>query len=147
MLAAVEWKDVVVLIGILLTFGLGIGNLIYNLLNNRRTTFINAVTAERVKWINTLRENLSKFAGHIFNYAAVAHQDEEASQAIWRETDRLRLLIKLQLNPKEPLDQDIERMLDKIYFGSKGIGGEAAMALVDELIRYGQRLLNRNGTR
>jgi hypothetical protein len=136
-----EWKDICLLLGVAVTLILGVGNLIFSLVNNRRTTFINSVTAERVRWINTLRENLSRFAGLVFNYATVAHTDDAESRTIFRKTDRLRLLIKLQLNPNEPFDQEIEALLDQIYLQNKGIGTEGTLKLLDDLIKAGQRLL------
>ena len=136
-----ESKDVVVATGIFVTLVLGVWNLIYSRFNNRRTTFINAVTAERVKWINTLRENLSQFAGLLYNYVGVAHDDDDASREIWKQTDRLRMLIKLQLNPQEPIDQKIEALLDQIYHDNEGIGTDGAIKLLDELIKCGQQLL------
>jgi hypothetical protein len=58
-----EYKDIFYAVGIAATFLIGLGNIVYNIHINRRTTYINSVTAERVKWINALRENISKYAG------------------------------------------------------------------------------------
>ena len=58
-----EYKDIFYAVGIAATFLIGLGNIVYNIPINRRTTYINSVTAERVKWINALRENISKCAG------------------------------------------------------------------------------------
>ena len=51
-----EWKDIILLIGVTVSLVIGVGNIVYNFIINRRTAFINAVTAERVKWIGKLRE-------------------------------------------------------------------------------------------
>ena len=54
-----EPKDYVLGVGVLVTFILGIWNVVANWRSSRRTAFINTVTAERVKWLGTLRENIS----------------------------------------------------------------------------------------
>ena len=50
------WQDA----GILFTLLLGIWNLYAHMRDNKRTSFINTVTSERVKWIQSTREALSK---------------------------------------------------------------------------------------
>jgi hypothetical protein len=50
------------------------------------------------------------------------------------------MLIKLQLNPNEPLDQQIEGWLDLIYVDPKSLSA-AGTAVLDELIKCGQKLL------
>ena len=49
--------------GIVVTFILGVWNIINNYRINNKTAFINTVTSERVKWIGKLRENISRFCG------------------------------------------------------------------------------------
>lgn len=45
-------------LGVILTFLIGICNIIYSLYNNKKTQFINTVTSSRMKWISELRESL-----------------------------------------------------------------------------------------
>ena len=44
-----ETKDIVYATGILLTFLIGVWNLIFNYRTTRKTSFINIVTSQRVK--------------------------------------------------------------------------------------------------
>jgi vacuolar-type H+-ATPase subunit I/STV1 len=120
-----ETKDIITSIGIGLTFIVGAVGLIvgaFNLKLTLRTTresrFINTVTAERVKWIQELRSNISKFCGATFSYAAIyagkpSSTSTEAVELL-KDIDRLGFLIRLQLNPKEEPDQQIEAITKKI---------------------------------
>lgn len=103
-----QLKDIFYIVGIGLTFIIGLANIIYNIHINKRTTYINSVTAERVKWINALRDNVSKFIGLTYNWVigdVVEGSDE--SKAMLKEIDQLRILIQLQLNPDEDLGREI----------------------------------------
>ncbi|MGD9885185.1 MAG: hypothetical protein AB7J30_16235 [Hyphomicrobium sp.] len=85
---------------------------------------MNSVTAERVKWINALRENVAELTGLTYNWSASGTWDETSGepgqdkerQKARDETvlklDRLQMLIKLQLNPIE--DQAIISKLDEL---------------------------------
>ena len=133
------WQNFI-LLGTLL---LSIYTLGYSIRNNRRTSYINSVTAERVKWINTLRENLSQFAGLVFHYAAVAGNDPTGSKwhNLLKDTDRLRMLIKLQLNPKGEIDEKIEANLDRLYTSNAIPSPQIAQSVCDQTIKLGQQLL------
>ena len=61
---------------------------------------------------------------------------------IWRETDRLRMLIKLKLNPVAELDMRVQHFVDALYVSNTGIGREGGLALLDQLIVAGQNLIN-----
>ena len=60
-----ELKDQIYAMGILVALILGVANLVYNYRINRKTTFINSVTSERVRWIGKLRDNRATVAGLI----------------------------------------------------------------------------------
>ena len=112
---AFELKDIFYIVGIAATFLIGLGNIIYNIYINRRTTYINSVTAERVKWINALRENVSKYAGLTYNWViSEVKEESDESKEILKEIDRLRILIQLQINPKEKLGKKIISWIDTI---------------------------------
>jgi hypothetical protein len=107
----VGWQEA----GILLTFLLGVWNLVYNFRNSKRTSFINTVTSERVKWIQNTREAISTLCGRTHYW--VMTQDEisqEESNQVRKEVDKLRLLVKLQLNPKAEKDIEIMGLIDEI---------------------------------
>jgi hypothetical protein len=57
-----EIKDVLTLGGIIATFAVAVGNLIYTIVSTRKTRFINAITTARIDWIQSLREKVSRFS-------------------------------------------------------------------------------------
>ena len=114
-----EAKDVIYAIAIAVTFLIGLTNIVYNIHINRRTTYINSVTAERVKWINALRENVSEYAGLTYNWViSDVEEGSEESKEILKKIDYLRILIQLQLNPTEPLSQKIIEWIDEISYST-----------------------------
>lgn len=101
--------------GILLTFLLGAWNLVYNYRNSKRTTFINTVTSERIKWIQSTRDAISTLCGRAYYWLMT--QDEiskEESNSVRKEIDKLSLLVKLYLNPKASKDVEIMNLVDQI---------------------------------
>jgi hypothetical protein len=101
--------------GILLTFLLGVWNLIYNFRNSKRTTFINTVTSERVKWIQNTREAISTLCGRTYYWLMTQNEiSQEESNSVRKEVDKLRLLVKLQLNPKSDGDIEIMNLIDEM---------------------------------
>ena len=101
-----EIKDYVYIVGILLTFLLGAFNLIHTWRLGKKTTFINCVTAARVKWIDSLRENIATFCGltHHFHWSSIGKEEEAV---VLEKVDRLRRVIQLQLNPNEEYSKKI----------------------------------------
>jgi len=102
--------------GVVVTFLLGIWNLVYNYRNNRRTSFINTVTKERVLWIGTLRTNVSKFCGLTHNWVKSQLPGTDREQDVLIQIDELRYLIRLQLNPSSEasLDREIEKKIKDV---------------------------------
>jgi hypothetical protein len=90
---------------------------------SRRTNYLNVVTAERSKWIEKLRGNLAKYSAvaHAVFYKAKSEDWGEGGKtspeyfALLRELQDLRSLLKLQLNPKGKIDQNIIVLIDRIY--------------------------------
>jgi len=72
---------------------------------------------------------------------ALDPDDEKMFFEMFKQTDRLRMLIKLQLNPKGTLDVQIENIVDTLYLKNKGLGRERGLALLKELIQKSQKLL------
>ena len=109
-------KDIFFFLGILLTFLLGVWNVINNYRTARRTTFINTVTAERVKWIENLRTNISNFCGLTYTWCASNLEGKEEEKEIVKKIDVLRHYIRLQLNPDPTatLDREIEKLIADI---------------------------------
>lgn len=114
-----EAKDYFYAIGIIVTAAIGIWNAINLLKTNKKTAFINTVTSERVKWLDKLRDNISTFAGITHTWTRDLHQTSEEATKLVSEIDKLRYLIRLQLNPKEVdgqpnVDKRIETLIAKI---------------------------------
>jgi hypothetical protein len=109
-----ETKDYIYTIGILLTFLVSICNLIHTWRISKKTLFINCVTAERVNWIKNVRVNIATFCGltHHFHWSQI---DNRQKENILKQIDRLRMLIRLQLNPyKEHHKKIIDLVTNKI---------------------------------
>jgi hypothetical protein len=90
---------------------------------SRRTNYLNVVTAERSKWIEKLRGNLAKYpavARAVFYKAKKEDWEKGEGLSIeyyilLRELQEMRSLLKLQLNPKGKIDQNIIKLVDRIY--------------------------------
>ena len=109
-----ETKDIVVAVGMAVTFVLGLWNLWINLENNKRTTFVNTVTSQRIKWIEQLRQDLGAFSGHVYHWCFTDIKDEEDKRKIVEEIDRLRYVIRLRLNPEGDRDKEISTLMESI---------------------------------
>ncbi len=107
-------KDNFYSIGIILTFILSVWNIINNFRTSKRTAFINTVTAERVKWIDKLRENISKFCGLAYSWSVSNLGGTERGNQHVEEIDKLRHVIRLQLNPNGELDKKTEELIAQI---------------------------------
>ncbi|SRR6266498_4096800 len=101
-------------VGVVLAFVLGVWNLLNNYRLSRRTAFINMVTTERGKWTDKLRDNISTFSGLIYTWQASSLEGTPESLDFEKQVDRLRHLIRLQLNPAGVHDREIERLLEVI---------------------------------
>jgi hypothetical protein len=103
-------------LAVVCTLAVGIWTAVINYKISRRTAFINIVTAERVKWIGKIREDLATFMGLIqyFAYSIVPIKAEKTDKAqeIISKLDNLRYLIKLQLNPED--DEKLIKSIDHI---------------------------------
>lgn len=131
--------EIVTLSGIGLTFFVGVFNLIITFRNVRKTAFINSVTASRIKYIQELRESISKFCGLAYSYANKIYKLEY--KEVWelhKEADNLRFLIRLYLNPEDDYwDNKIINLIDQILLKSDKDPTEP----INELITITQYLL------
>jgi hypothetical protein len=112
--------EIVTLIGIGLTFFVGVFNLIITFRNVRKTAFINSITAARIKYIQELRENISKFCGLVYSYKYKSNLLEARDKwELHKEADNLKYLIRLYLNPEDEYwDNKIIILIDQILFES-----------------------------
>ena len=116
----IDNRDPIAFIGILATLALGLYNALQNYRSSRRTTFINTVTSERVKWIEKLRESISTFCGTAHYWRFTTQEGSEEQRRKIEEIDKLRHLIVLQLNPHGPIDSEIEGLVGKVVSMSSG---------------------------
>lgn len=114
-----ETKDYFYAFGIIATAIIGIWNIVNHYKTTRKISFINTVTSERVKWLDKLRDNISTFCGltHTWTRSIVEGTPDEPK--FLSEIDKLRYLIRLQLNPKiengmPNTDKQIEDLIARI---------------------------------
>jgi len=99
--------------GIIVTFLLSIFELFHNRSLHKKTIYINTVTAERIKWIEGLRNNISEFCGLTLHWIKT-RIDKSKEQEILERIDILRTKIKLQINPHEQSHKEIINLIDLI---------------------------------
>lgn len=109
-----EPKDYVYVAGILVTLVLGIWNFVQNYRASRKTSFINTVTAQRVKWLEQIRQDVAKFVGLTHHWTRDGLKGTSSEQDILREIDQLRYVIRLRLNPSDPPDKEIAELVKRI---------------------------------
>lgn len=133
-------KDIVLFAGVAVTLTLGIANLVYNLITSRRAAFVNTVTSERIKWISKVRENISNLCALCDQW--MMHRPQDAAE-LQRKIEQLKNEIRLQLNPNDPEDQDIERLLGRLPNWTQSMTPEDYWNLQNALITSAQTLLKR----
>ena len=134
-----EPKDYVLVAGVIVTLILGAWNAYANHRFNRRTTFVNTVTSQRIKWIEQLRQDISAFGGLVYHWAHTELQDPTEERQHIKEIDRLNHVIRLRLNPAGVHDKNIERILAEI---TKNTSDQARIRdLLEELTLTAQTLL------
>jgi len=108
--------ETVTIIGIGLTFFVGLFNLIVTFRNVRKTAFINSVTASRIKYIQDLRESISRFCALVNSYSnRISKLSYEQLWELHKESDTLKFQIRLYLNPEDEYwDNKIISLIDQI---------------------------------
>ena len=134
-------KDVILSLGIILSFVLGVWNIVNNYRLSRRTAFINTVTAERVKWIEKLRKNISVFCGLSYTWRASRLEGKPGEQDVLKEIDKLRHLIRLQVNPEGTHDKEIERLIALIPELTHESHTDEFKKELNKLVEVSQKLL------
>ena len=108
-----ELKDSFTLIGIVVTFAVSAVNFIYTLRSNKRASFVNTVTASRLKWIDSLRDKVSEFIAITTRLLDSADSlDGKERRALQLQRDTLLHQTVLHLNPLDHEDQGIRFLMD-----------------------------------
>lgn len=107
-------KDWVLAAGVVVTLVLGIWNAVMNHRINKRTTFVNTVTSQRIKWIEQLRQDISAFASLTYHWSHSNMAGKPGEAELVKEVDRLRHVIRLRLNPAGVHDKAIEDLVAEI---------------------------------
>ena len=134
-------KDWIYGLGIVLTFAIGVWNLVSAYRTTRKTSFINTVTSQRVKWIEQLRQDVSALSGltHAWCFSNLEGKPQEFE--VLKEIDRLRHVIRLRLNPDGTHDRKIQALISKIPELTHESQQAQLKAALDELTTETQLLL------
>lgn len=93
---------------------IGLLTLWYNLKNNKKTLFVNTITAERVKWMGELREHVSEFLTLVTYHNEINKSTDPKDKSEYIDKVlRLGTKIKLHLNYLDRKDQKIIRIVDE----------------------------------
>jgi len=109
-----EPKDHVLAAGVIVTLILGIWNAVVNHRINKRTTFVNTVTSQRIKWIEQLRQDIGAYCGLAYHWSHSDMEGKPGEGELLKELDRLRHVIRLRLNPRGEHDKTIEALVEEI---------------------------------
>ena len=149
-------KDFVLVAGTIVTFLAVIANLVVAFQNSRdirrnlvTTKYIDTITSERIKWMEKLRSDISKFAGltHFWVFSIDDKQSKEA-MAVMNEIDNLRYLIQLRLNPAGEYDKQIIKLIKDIPDLASTKGDVSLLhKAIEELINTSQKMLKAEWTR
>jgi hypothetical protein len=134
-------KDILLQTGVIVALVLGLINVYFNLKTTKRTLFVNAVTAERVKWIAQIRHNVSILCSLCNQW--ILHRTQEKTPELQREIERMRNEVRLQLNPKDIDDVAIEHLLTQLPSWTNPVTPEMYRIIENDLIQATQRMLKR----
>ncbi len=98
--------DIITAIGVIITAILGGINIYISYQRNMKSNYINTITAERIRWITSLKELLSEFIS--LNYYDHKVWDKEYKQKVAKAKNQ----IKLYLNKNDKFDKAIIRQVD-----------------------------------
>jgi hypothetical protein len=112
---SVGTKDWIAAIGLAATFLVSVATLIHSLRNDRRVSFVNTVSASRLKWIDSLRDKVSEFIAVTSSLVDRKSPpgDEKAAELLLQR-DTLVHQIVLHLNPHDPKDLKIKTLVDRV---------------------------------
>jgi SOS-response transcriptional repressor LexA len=138
---AVDGKDLFLQAGVAVTLVLGVVNLYFTLKAGKRTTFINTVTSERVKWIGKVRQNMASLCSLCDQW--MNHPQQASAPALQQHIEQLKAEVTLQMNPGDPEDKEIARLLARLPSWTRTMTQEEYMKLHAALITATQAMLKR----
>jgi hypothetical protein len=108
-------NEAIAVAGIFVTLAVSSANLLYSLWNSKRTTFVNTITSSRLKWIDSLRDEVSEFMATTTQLMGPKHShDSKQSTEMLLRRDTLLHEIVLHLNPLDDEDMRIKSVADQI---------------------------------
>jgi hypothetical protein len=136
-----DTKDLLLQAGVVVTLALGLVNLYFNLRTAKRAAIVNTVTSERVKWIAKVRDNVSTLCSLCDQW--MLHRTQDSTPELQRRIEQVKNEIRLQLNPKDVEDRDIERLLGRLPSWSNSMTPEDYWKLQATLVTATQAMLKR----
>jgi hypothetical protein len=124
----------IALIGIAATFAVAAANLVYSILNNRKTAFVNTVTSSRLRWIESVRDKVSSFIAVTWSLANPHGFSSEHVNTLVRDRDTLLHQVVLHLNPGDAEDRAISHLLDEVA-SNTGVVPAAQVRLMLQKLR------------
>lgn len=95
-----------------------IGSSMFMRATANKHAYLNTVTAERVKWLERLREDLARFVSTAHGIAdkdVVCPGEPPERGGELEELKRLGLMLRLRLNPEDKYDIGVSKQIDVIY--------------------------------
>ncbi len=112
-----------------------------SLIISRSSLFIMAVTAERSKWIDKLRENIAELLGTCSAIHLTKEQNTPEVIAKKEKADRLIALITMQLNPDNEIDANMIALLRELPVSAEKNGNYRKLEA--KFIHHAQFLLKK----
>lgn len=134
-------KDLLLQAGVVVTLVLGLVNLYFNVRTAKRSAFVNTVTAERIKWIAKVRENVSALCAACDEW--MVHRTQASTPELQRRIEHLRNEILLQLNPRDIEDLELARLVGQLPSWSTSMTQEDYGKLQSAVISAAQGMLKR----
>lgn len=110
MLDGLDTTQKVSLIGIIITALTSIITLVFTVIINKNTTYVNSVTKERISSMNGLKLNISEFFSIFYSFLS------NENKTSLKELYKLKTLIEFQLNDNKSIENSIVCKLNNIMW-------------------------------
>ena len=97
-------------IGVPLTFAVGVANFFITWRSNKKTAFVNSVTAARMRWMDSLRIKITEFC----KTATALVRENSSKHSHKKDILYQMILLKLLLNRSDEFDIRIMRQMEHI---------------------------------